>query len=785
MTFIAQSIIQTSPEAAVPGAAFDVHVEDTIGGLLVSLARIPTPRTIADVNPSCASATMEMVWQGSLIRLTVACVDAPVPDFGVGPTRLELNSAASIQDSRPAVEVPEPDTTQPRTSAVSFAGVYRDMEGGTMFPDPTPRSARVVEICKHVDGGRENLRAVCRGLSQRAWVRRHGATENLPTLTMIREVAGELENSLAASVDTGPRGMEGASLPENFVAHRISTYSAMQDWNDLLEAEDQLGPLPKWKNDESLCASRISGQESALPEIVYGTSLMEDMNKFLGEHGIIEDKPIPVEMANTVNGREFNDPNNVVGAAETVIFCGAARVYGTDDSPSSGSRHRRRRKSSVKKNPENFKRERSSVPHGGWFRATTEPPSPGTAGTSSSSTSNARRSRSGRSNLSTVIGELKIKKPFTYDGRDDLDVLDQWTYEVDTWQELHGIDDEIMVKLIVNFMSGKASRFFMKHVALRQRHWTPKLIYEALFNYCFPSDFKLKLREQLTGAKQGKNDVRDFQRDLETLAARFPDVTERQIRQIFWTGIRTYLRMHLIGKGLDPERSSIEKLVKHAARAEAARQAWKRENAESMHPMRYHQAGAEEIVSKSEDMENSESSEADEEGTDSENPSESHTQESELEISAANIQRAESSQTGGFGRGNHPFLPRAEFERLRCEGRCFNCKTRGHLSRDCTENGWSTVPEVSSQRDTTEVLEAQAVRYEYFEDSPSENSESADESGGDDDVADDTGSEQDSRSSQSQEEEGEDSTSEGDTSEADYQHRYPWTGYLASDSDEE
>jgi hypothetical protein len=80
-------------------------------------------------------------------------------------------------------------------------------------------------------------------------------------------------------------------------------------------------------------------------------------------------------------------------------------------------------------------------------------------------------------------------------------VFDQSTYEIDT-REWNRISDKTTLKLLVNFMSGKASRFFMKHVALRQKDWTLKSINEALFNYCFPPDFKLQLREQLTGAKQ-------------------------------------------------------------------------------------------------------------------------------------------------------------------------------------------------------------------------------------------------------------------------------------------
>jgi hypothetical protein len=30
------------------------------------------------------------------------------------------------------------------------------------------------------------------------------------------------------------------------------------------------------------------------------------------------------------------------------------------------------------------------------------------------------------------------------------------------------------VKIMVDFMGGKASRFFMKHVAMRQKEWTVK-----------------------------------------------------------------------------------------------------------------------------------------------------------------------------------------------------------------------------------------------------------------------------------------------------------------------
>jgi hypothetical protein len=61
---------------------------------------------------------------------------------------------------------------------------------------------------------------------------------------------------------------------------------------------------------------------------------------------------------------------------------------------------------------------------------------------------------------------------------------------------------------------------------------------------------------------QGKKTVRDFIRDIRSLAKRFPDVTERHLVQIFWDGVDQYIRVKWLERGISPEDSSFEKLVK-------------------------------------------------------------------------------------------------------------------------------------------------------------------------------------------------------------------------------
>ena len=62
-------------------------------------------------------------------------------------------------------------------------------------------------------------------------------------------------------------------------------------------------------------------------------------------------------------------------------------------------------------------------------------------------------------------------------------------------------------------------------------------MFEAIFDYCFPVDFKGRLRAKLSQTVQGNRRVRDFLRDIEKLVSRFLDVNERAIMQALWNGM--------------------------------------------------------------------------------------------------------------------------------------------------------------------------------------------------------------------------------------------------------
>jgi hypothetical protein len=77
---------------------------------------------------------------------------------------------------------------------------------------------------------------------------------------------------------------------------------------------------------------------------------------------------------------------------------------------------------------------------------------------------------------------VKFKHSFVWNGKPDIDVFEHWTFKEDLWIDLTALSDELALKLLVNFMSGSAGKFFMQHVATYPKQWKVKDVYIALFD---------------------------------------------------------------------------------------------------------------------------------------------------------------------------------------------------------------------------------------------------------------------------------------------------------------
>ncbi|KAI0704832.1 hypothetical protein BC835DRAFT_1302798 [Cytidiella melzeri] len=330
-----------------------------------------------------------------------------------------------------------------------------------------------------------------------------------------------------------------------------------------------------------------------------------------------------------------------------------------------------------------FQRETSQIPEGGYFnqareghgggRIPPDPPGPpndsddeSLSSSSSSATSRSdssteserseesrdetarKKRKKDQKKIKKVMNGVKLKNPVPWDGRSDLDAFDEFTYEYDTWVELNALPERLALKVIVNFLNGKARKFFMTHVATRQHKWTVPLLYEALFDYCFPEDFKLRLRERLMKSTQG-------------------------IHTIFWKGIRMELRLHLIEKGKDPETTPLENLVKHVSRKEKALAAKRLEERD--------------FTGKSSARQGAKK------GSRSETQ---HTFQPRPDC----FERAKPK-----GKDTPKILTKEEREKCRAEGRCFSCKELGHELQNCPDWKHAKAPRMSSSSIRFEKLD--------------------------------------------------------------------------------
>ena len=95
-------------------------------------------------------------------------------------------------------------------------------------------------------------------------------------------------------------------------------------------------------------------------------------------------------------------------------------------------------------------------------------------------------------------------------------------------------------------------------------------MYEALFDYCFPVNFKEELRTQLSKSTQGKRNVRDFVREIK-------NVNERTVIQTFWNGLNQNIRIRLIEWDMSPEHTPLETIIRKAVSIENSDETLRRE----------------------------------------------------------------------------------------------------------------------------------------------------------------------------------------------------------------
>src|ERR1700761_9734727 len=153
-------------------------------------------------------------------------IHCALDDSAAGPKRLEM-SGLPVDDS---------------------AAEHLEMSGLVTVDDSAAVYSRWSrELADGMPVGQLVSHAVCGELGDGTYLPKCWSTllaaQVAPTLVMVDKAAKAVAPTLVAGVDAGPGEMEGACVIHDSEIKFNQNFD-MVDWNDLLEAEDQLGPIP-------------------------------------------------------------------------------------------------------------------------------------------------------------------------------------------------------------------------------------------------------------------------------------------------------------------------------------------------------------------------------------------------------------------------------------------------------------------------------------------------------------------------------------------------------------
>ncbi|KEP44986.1 zinc knuckle protein [Rhizoctonia solani 123E] len=320
----------------------------------------------------------------------------------------------------------------------------------------------------------------------------------------------------------------------------------------------------------------------------------------------------------------------------------------------------------------------------------------------------------------------KAQTPKPYKGEADIDKYDVFIFNYKLFVDDTKLSNGKAVLTMSRFLEDKAATYFMLNVAPRPERHTMQSVFVGLYEYCFPPDFKDKMRRKYNRKCQGDSSVQDYFAELARLRMRLREIDDRHHVLRAWDGAARYIKVAWALKGISAETSDIDTLREAALDIERAR-IIKRSIEESSDGEYYSTSNYSQSASEENDHYSTYRSSEDEQGSESLSDedrdlnyeSEEYQQENEPSAGEDSSEEDESqsesyrssfepgTSSGGRNRMNVKWrrLSEEKKSQLRTAGLCFQCEKFGHISRNCPNFRKARIPQSqpSTVKDTTEA----------------------------------------------------------------------------------
>ncbi|KIN96089.1 hypothetical protein M404DRAFT_164089, partial [Pisolithus tinctorius Marx 270] len=108
---------------------------------------------------------------------------------------------------------------------------------------------------------------------------------------------------------------------------------------------------------------------------------------------------------------------------------------------------------------------------------------------------------------------------------------------------------------------GKVYKFYVHEVSGDPYKWRLSDFFMELFNYCFPINFHLQQREKLQACYQNSKTVKNYVYELNELWNMIGETDERAKVHKLWSGLHKELQRDLWREKLNPEISSLKRVI--------------------------------------------------------------------------------------------------------------------------------------------------------------------------------------------------------------------------------
>ncbi|OCH83770.1 hypothetical protein OBBRIDRAFT_697230, partial [Obba rivulosa] len=151
---------------------------------------------------------------------------------------------------------------------------------------------------------------------------------------------------------------------------------------------------------------------------------------------------------------------------------------------------------------------------------------------------------------------LKPREPDAFNGTADVQAFHKFMQQITDYLDGYDIHPSRQAVTVSNFLTDKAYEFYVVMVSRNPRVWTLRQLFIELFNYCFPVDFRMKMRQKLRKCYQKDKSVLEFIHELESLFMMAGVLFEQEQVDKLWTGLNTYIQKGLWHEKLSPTTAS-------------------------------------------------------------------------------------------------------------------------------------------------------------------------------------------------------------------------------------